>query len=359
MAAMTELWTAGVGLPRLTVRQARRAEDEGWDGLGIVDSQNLAADPYTELALAGSATSRIRLGTAVTNPFTRHPAVTATSIATVQAESGGRAVLGIGRGDSSLAHLGLSPAPLAVFTRYLERLQGYLRGEDVPFDVEADGRGRVASSEALGMAGGPTTSRLHWLTAELPKVPVDVAATGPKVIAMAALLADRITFAVGTDPDRLRWAIGVAQTSRREAGLDPDDLDLGVYLPLVVHDDRARARILVSGGVASFARFSVMHGQVAGPLDDPSRRTLTDVHDSYDMNHHFRQGSPQSGALTDDVIDAFGIAGPPSYCQERLLELVDLGLTRVFVLGGGFGIDREDAEASRHALVKKVLPALR
>ena len=86
MAAMTEAWIAGVGLPRSTVRQARRAEDEGWDGIGLVDSQNLAADPFAELALAASATSRILLGTAVTNPITRHPAATAAAIATVHAE---------------------------------------------------------------------------------------------------------------------------------------------------------------------------------------------------------------------------------------------------------------------------------
>ena len=83
------------------------------------------------------------------------------------------------------------------------------------------------------------------------------------------------------------------------------------------------------------------------------------MHDSYDMNRHFAHGSPQSGALTDDVIDAFGIAGPPSYCRERLLELIELGLGRIFVLGGGLGIDRDDAQASRHALVEQVLPALR
>jgi 5,10-methylenetetrahydromethanopterin reductase len=359
MMAMTEAWIAGVGLPGSTVRQARRAEDEGWDGLGVADSQNLAADPYTELALAASATSRIGLATAVTNPITRHPAATATAIATVHAESNGRAVLGIGRGDSSLAHLGLSPAPLAVFARYLERLQGYLRGEDVPFDVEADGRGRVAASEALGMAGGPTVSRLRWLPAGLPKVPVDVAATGPKVIGVAARTGDRITFAVGADPERLRWAIAVARAARCDAGLDPDALELGAYLPVVVHDDRVRARTLVSGGVASFARFSVMHGEVAGPLDEAGRRTLVEVHDSYDMNQHFTHGSPQSGALTDDVIDAFGVAGPPSYCQERLLELIELGLTRIFVMGGSLGIDQDEARASRRALVEHVLPALR
>ena len=359
MAAMTEAWIAGVGLPRSTVRQARRAEHEGWDGIGLVDSQNLAADPFAELALAASATSRILLGTAVTNPITRHPAATAAAIATVHAESDGRAVLGIGRGDSSLAHLGLSPAPPAVFARYLERLQGYLRGDEAPFDVDADGRGRVATSEALGMAGGPAASRLHWLSTGLAKVPVDVAATGPRVIAVAARTADRITLAVGADPERLRWAIDVARTARRQEGLDPDGLDLGAYVPLVVHDDRARARTLVSGGVASFARFSVMHGEVAGPLDEGGRRALAAVHDSYDMNRHFTHGSPQSVALTDDVIDAFGIAGPPSYCQERLLALVELGITRIFVLGGGLGIDRDEARASRQALVETVLPALR
>jgi 5,10-methylenetetrahydromethanopterin reductase len=87
-----------------------------------------------------------------------------------------------------------------------------------------------------------------------------------------------------------------------------------VKWPLIVNDDRARARTLVPGGVASFARFSVMHGQVSGPLDEAGRAVLAGVHNSYDMNCHFTYGSPQSGALTDDIIDAFGIAGPPSYC---------------------------------------------
>src|SRR5207244_12216831 len=106
----------------------------GWDGLAVVDSQNLAGDVYIALALAARSTSRLRLATGVTNPYTRHPAVTASAIATVHAESGGRAVLGIGRGDSSLAYIGLAPAPLAAFERHLVRLQGYLRGDGVELD---------------------------------------------------------------------------------------------------------------------------------------------------------------------------------------------------------------------------------
>jgi 5,10-methylenetetrahydromethanopterin reductase len=349
-----EIWTAGAGIPGYTVRLARRAENEGWDGIGLVDSQNLSGDPYVELGLAASVTSRIGLATAVTNPLTRHPAATATAIATVQAESGGRAVLGIGRGDSSLAHLGLSPAPLAVFRRYLERVQGYLRGEEVPFDQTADGGTAVPPVAALGLAGGPRGSQLHWLDARVAKVPVDVAATGPKVIALAAMIADRVTFAVGAGTERIKWAIGLARAAARRP-----DLNLGAYVPVVVHPDRAQARRLISGGVASFARFSVMHGRVVGPAGDAEQNVLKAVHDAYDMNRHFTDGSPQSEPLTDEVIDAFGVAGPPAYCIERLLDIADQGLTRLFLMGGGIGADREEQRASRRLLVQEVLPALR
>jgi alkanesulfonate monooxygenase SsuD/methylene tetrahydromethanopterin reductase-like flavin-dependent oxidoreductase (luciferase family) len=73
----------------------------------------------------------------VTNPYTRHPAVTAAAIASVQELSEGRAVLGIGRGDSSLAYLGLAPAPVAVFGSYVERVQAYLRGDEPTAPDEA------------------------------------------------------------------------------------------------------------------------------------------------------------------------------------------------------------------------------
>ena len=340
-----------MGIPGFSVRQARRAEDEGWDGIGFVDSQNLAADPFVELALAAQATTTLRLATAVTNPLTRHPAAMAAAAATVQAAAGGRFVLGIGRGDSSLAHLGLAPAPVAMFERYLERLQGYLRGEEIPFDVSADGGGEVAGAAVLGMADRPAGSRVRWIR-DLPKVPVDVAATGPKVIAAGARVAERVTLAVGADEARVRWAAG-------EARRVSPTVALGMYVPVMVHEDRATARGLIAGGVASFARFSVMHGSVAGPVSDSQRHVLTAVHDAYDMNAHFQHGSPQSAVLTDDVIDAFGIAGPAGYCVDRLRALLDVGLSRVFLMGAGFGADRDATRASTAALVDTVLPALR
>ena len=118
MAAI-ELWTNGAGMPSAFAQRARSAEADGWDGITIVDSQNLSGDCYVGLAVAAGETTRIRLGTGVTNPFTRHAAVTASAIATVHAVSGGRATLGIGRGDSALAHLGHAPASPEILARYL------------------------------------------------------------------------------------------------------------------------------------------------------------------------------------------------------------------------------------------------
>ena len=155
-------------------RELPRPEPGGWrarggPGIGIVDSQCLSGDTYVALAMAAAATSTLRLATAVTNTATRHPAAAASAAASVQAESGGRFVLGIGRGDSALAHLGLAPAPVAQFEHYLQRLQGYLRRDEVPFDLATDTLGGLRSSDiardarrsdaSAGCAGCATSSR--------------------------------------------------------------------------------------------------------------------------------------------------------------------------------------------------------
>jgi 5,10-methylenetetrahydromethanopterin reductase len=121
------------------------------------------------------------------------------------------------------------------------------------------------------------------------------------------------------------------------------------------------ARHLASGAVGSFARFSVMHGTVVGPADDTQRRQLRAVHDAYDMNKHFTHGSSQAEAMTDDLIDTFGIAGPVSYCIDRLSELAEMGVSRVIVAPGAAasGNERDELRGARRRLVEEVLPAFR
>ncbi len=349
---MLEVWATGAGIPGLAARRAAAVEQAGYDGLALVDSQNLAGDCYVGLALAAKATTRLGLATGVTNPVTRHPAATAAAIAAVHAESGGRAVLGIGRGDSALAHLGYAPASPAVFERTLARIQGYLRGEEVPFESDAN-------LATLGLADAPKASRLAWLSRDLAKVPVDVAATGPRMIGIAARLAERITFAVGADPARLRWAIETARAARAEAGLAPAGLSLGAWVNVVVHESADAARKLGEGGLALFARFSAMHGTPVGPASAGDQALLRKVHDAYDMNHHARTGSQQAALLDAGFAERFAVFGPPAHCVARLRELVGLGLERLMIVGPSVGADRAQALACEASFVREVLPALR
>src|SRR5277367_4362994 len=198
----TEIWMMTFPIPNVFAQMARMVEESGFDGIGIVDTQNMAADPYSELCLAAHATKHLKLRTAVTNPVTRHPAVTASAIATVQAESGGRATLGIGRGDSAVSKIGERAPSSKGFARYISQVQGFLRGEEVTLD-------------------NGYRSRNEWIArGNMPKVPVDVAATGPRVIEVGATLAESVTFAVGADPQRIVWAVGHARQAREQAGLD-------------------------------------------------------------------------------------------------------------------------------------------
>ena len=350
-------WTIGVATPVHAAASLERYEQAGWDGVLLVDSQNLSGDPYVALALGAHRTTTLGLGTGVTNPYTRHPAATACSIATVQAESGGRAVLGIGRGDSSLAHLGLAPSPLKAFEIYLRRLQGYLRGDEVPF-TDSDEAG-INHVDALGLHDQPTSSKIRWLPRKEGKVPVDVAATGPKVIAIAARHADYITLAVGANEDRLRWGMDVARTAREAAGLDPAGIRFNAYVNVVVDDDKARAKRLVSGGLATFARFAVMHGTPQGPASADVESVLREVHARYDMTHHTEGGSSQTDALTDEFVDSYAVIGTADRVAARLTEMFALGLERLVIIGPSAGVDREAASAAQRRFTAEVIPALK
>lgn len=341
-----------------TLDSVRRAEDEGWDGVGFVDNQSLAAEPFVHMAMAAALTSTIKLSTSVINPLTRHPAVVAAAIATIHAESGGRAMLGIARGDSALAHLGLAPAPLDYFDHYLERLQGYLAGDPVPLDVELDGKGIFRDASTLGIGHRPAASQITWLPAGQTKVPVMVAGTGKKVLSIAARRGDAVALAVGSEPTRVAEGLETIRSARVAHGL-PEHPPVSVYVPVFVHPDQARARELIAGKVTTIARFSVLHGSTTEPAVGRHSESLASVRASYDMDQHSTHGSPHARALDEGTIDSYSIAGSEQYCVERLLELRELGVDRFFVMAPPVGIDAAEAEAARRRLTEVVLPAVR
>ena len=352
-----KLWTTGVASPRSSARTAKQLEEAGWSGFQVVDSQSLSGDPYIALAMAATTTTRLGLAPGVTNNVTRNAAVTACSIGSVQRISDGRAALGIGRGDSALAHLGRAPSRLAAFERYLRHLRIYLRGGSVPFD-EIDIPTSIAPPMSeLELADAPAASQIPWLPGPLPVVPVEVAASGPRVIAIAALHSDRVMFALGADEDRIAWGIALVKATRRQAGLDPDAIAFGAYVNAACHDDIKVARDLVRGSLTTFARFNVMHGTTAGPVSASDQAVLKDLHENYDMKAHTRGDSRQGTVLTEDFIDRFAIVGPPSLVIDRLHRLAALGLDKLAITSTRLGVSETDAAVAKRTMEQGVLPA--
>jgi 5,10-methylenetetrahydromethanopterin reductase len=337
---LLELFTQRVPEAGLAETIAQRAEAAGWDGLSLTDSQNLVGDPFIAMALGASVTENLRFMTGVTNPATRHAAALATAIATVQEVSGGRAILGIGRGDTALFHLGRPPMPPDDFFARIEELHTYLNGGTV------DQQGRP--------------SRLRWLDrARQPAVPIDIAASGPRAVWFAASTVERVTFAVGAEPERMSWALSHAHAAMAEAGRAMADVSFGAYVNVGCHPDRAVARDLIRGSTAAFAHFSSMPGAPGAGLGEHDREIVAEVGRRYDSNHHLENAADHTSVLDDDFIDRFAVTGAPDECAARLLELASLGLERFVITGPTIDADPAEARIAGRLMRTELLPLLR
>ena len=162
--------------PRV-VAEARLAEELGYTRVYVTDSPAIYGDIWVTIALIAGATSTIGLGTGVLVPFTRHPVVNASAIATIESIAPGRLVVAIGAGNSARRVLGERlPSKQAWMRDYLKVLRGLLRGETVTWEGK-----KLALVPFEGY---------------LPKFPIDVPillnATGPKGLATAREYADGV-----------------------------------------------------------------------------------------------------------------------------------------------------------------------
>src|SRR5437870_12177242 len=195
-----------------------QAEESGFQYGWIFDSHVLWKEPYPLLTLMASRTRDMRLGTCVTNPAVRDLTVTASLFATLNLISGGRMVLGIGRGDSSRRVLGKKPVTPAELERSVAAFRDLTAGREIQYD------------------GQPT--RLSWATGSPP---VWIAGYGPKVLRMAGRIADGVILQFA-DPHLIRWCIGFVREGAEEAGRKFSKLEVMSAAPVWVSEDAALAR---------------------------------------------------------------------------------------------------------------------
>jgi 5,10-methylenetetrahydromethanopterin reductase len=356
---MVEFWRQGpTPLPALAIGQfASELESIGWDGLAVGEN-NKQPDPYVILALAASATTTLRVGTATSVPI-RHPLQAAVSMATVQGISGGRARFSIGRGDSAVKALQQKPMSIDTFQTYLERLQGYLQRET----VEIDGKPSTIADLAVV---DPSL--------DVPRPPLDAAATGPRMIELAVRCADSVSFAVGADPERLQGCIDLARSTAEQIGRDFASISLGCYIQMAVADreDLAEARDSIRPLAMTFARFSAYEGRMLSDVREADKVQIQRAAEALDAKFRSTGGrmAPRAGGLPgeldffrdngnvdDAFIDRFAIVGSPEHCAERLTRLTDLGITRIYVGTRFMGTDVGETNTRR--IARDVLPLVR
>ena len=315
--------------PGRIVALTRQAEAAGFSYGWLFDSHLLWLEPYPLLTLMALNTTRIRLGTCVTNPATRDPTVTASALATLNVISGGRMALGIGRGDSARRVMGKKPTTLATLEQAVRIIRDLACGAPTDYDGEQ--------------------IRMEWASGDLP---VWIAGYGPKALHMAGRVADGIILQFA-DPHLIRWCLDFVRAGAEAAGRDFATIKIMAAAPVWVSDDRAVARehvrwfpALVSNHVMDLiARYD--------PAELPPELTAY-VQDrpGYDYRHHAEVGSGNAQFVADDVVDRFCIVGPVAEHQRRLNELAGLGVHQfnIYLMSG-------DEEATLDIYGREIVPA--
>ncbi len=284
-----------------------RAEDSGFDGVWVADSQSIFRDAFVALALGALRTRRLMLATGVTNPVTRHPATIACSIATIDELSGGRAILGIGTGFSSVRTLGLKPASLQAL-------------EEATLALRALMAGQAATYEGKEI-------RMTWPTRP---VPIYFAASGPKSLHLAGRVADGVLFQVGSKPALVQRAIERVHAGAREAGRNPKDVKLCVRLGCSVSHDRQAAREEARPYAAAAAE-TVFQSNPENTLPPDLVSDLKRLQEQYNYYQHINQQASHGSLVTDRIVDAMVIAGTPEEAIPKFRAILDLGVDRVVI----------------------------
>jgi probable F420-dependent oxidoreductase len=314
-----------------TLALARQAEAAGFAYGWMFDSHVLWRDPYPLLTLMAGATTTLRLGTCVTNPATREPSVTASTLAVLDEISGGRMDLGIGRGDSARRVLGKPPTTMATLEEAIVVIRDLVEGRTVSYE---------GTDLHFGWTG-------RW------KLPVWVAGYGPMALAMTGRVADGVILQLA-DPDLIRWFVDQVREAETAAGRPAGSVQVQAAAPAHVGElelCRERTRwfpALVSNHVVDLVNKYPREALPESLTGYVRERT------GYDYQHHAEVGSANAGFVGDEVTDRFCVLGSVDDHLAKLHELAAAGVDQfnVYLMNG-------DEETILEEYGRAIVPAMR
>ena len=321
-------WAQGDGAAaERTLATAEAADAGGIDAIWVTEDPE-GWDAFGLLGALAARTRRALLGTGVTNPFLRHPNLLAASVATLDRLSGGRAVLGLGRGQPEWYRHGLgieTGDPLAALAETIALLRAWW----------ANGRASSPPGGAFAVAAWERQ------VGPLAPPPILLAAAGPKALALAGRLADGVVFNAYTADAFLAEAIPSVRAEAAAAGRDPASLWFVLRTPTTSTIDsavalsRARATIALVNGLPGMGRLIREPGFDTEAIVTAVRHRLgTDDHLAAGRGFpDLRRGdlSGAKAAIPEELATRLAIAGELGHVRARLATVAALGVTHVSV----------------------------
>jgi probable F420-dependent oxidoreductase len=314
------------------VELTRKAEQLGFSHAWTFDSHILWQEPYVIHSQMLAATERITVGPFVTNPISRDPSVTASTLATLNDMFGNRTICGIGRGDSVVRVLGRKPTTL----RQLEEAMHVIK--------------ELAGGHAVDFSG--VEVKIPWISDG--KLDVWMAGYGPKALSLTGRKADGFILQLA-DPVILDWTMRHVHDAARGEGRDPKEVKICVAAPAYVGEDLAHQREQCRwfGGMVGnhVADLVARYGE-----DSEVPHALTDyikAREGYDYSHHGRADNRSTDFVPDDIVDRFCVLGTVEDHVKKVNELKDLGADQFNVY-----LMHDAMDETLNAYGEQIIPAL-
>jgi 5,10-methylenetetrahydromethanopterin reductase len=290
-------------LPKM-IQLAKVTEQLGYSHIWVGDSHLIWREAYVNMAAMALSTTRVKLGTGVTNPLTRHPSVVASAYATLEEYAPGRTIVGIGLGDSSVETMGMKPAKLSYFEKTMAQMRQLLDGQEVQLE----------------------TGKIHLLHPCKNKVPIYIAASGPKMLELSGRIADGIIVLVGVANEYIAHAKEKIAAGAKAAGRKVEDINLVLWVPCAV-SDTAPAKDAVKAHVARVVAHPLPY-----ILDPTEQKVLEEIRKTYDYYHHMDQQANHAEVIPDWLVDKFAIAGTVAECRTQIERIKKSGIQQIAII---------------------------
>ncbi|HKM39365.1 MAG TPA: LLM class flavin-dependent oxidoreductase [bacterium] len=296
------------------VQYVKEIESLGYDNAWIAD-ERFWRDPYVSMTACALNTNKLTIGTSVTNPYTRYPAITAAAMASVDEVSAGRAVLGIAAGGSNHRMLGIKREKPALAVREAVTVfRRLLAGDKFTFE------GKVVQVYEAEIDFTPLRS----------KIPVYIAARGPLMLRLAGEIGDGVIIGGFTSAEGIKYALSHVQKGAEKAGRSIADLEIVAWLyASVSDDDPGSAKRAVSDLVMiSIINSRPILSEIGVELPDKLKRALqkNDWRQDYEYMPEYIEALPQ------ELIDQFSLAGTVDDCISAVRRIASLGVDQLAIL---------------------------